>query len=107
MAYTIPVVALVIDEKAAAAALNEKPDYFEDPRNDRYLGVDALAKLTGAPVTYFADEDQDLYYIGLQVEEDFRIDLGPTLISKAASLRAQYSHPLVQSAQLAVVSTFC
>lgn len=107
MAYTIPVAALLFDEQAAAAAINEPANYFEDASNDRYDGIEALQQLTGAPVTQFSDEDGDVYYLGLQIEDDWRIDINPALLAKATALKAQYQHPLVQAAELAVVSQFC
>jgi hypothetical protein len=107
MAYTIPVAALLLDEKAAAAAINKPPDYFEDSRNDRWQGIQMLQQLTGAPVESFTDENQDIYYLGLRIEENWRIDIDTVLLNKAIALRAQYPHHLVSAARLAVVSEFC
>lgn len=107
MAYVIPVAAWVFDEKAAAAAINEPTDYFENPKYDRYLGIEALGKLTGAPVESFTDESEDIYYLGLRIEDDWRIEIGPAFLAKAVAIKNQYPHPLVQSATLAVVSQFC
>jgi hypothetical protein len=108
MAYTIPVVALLLDEKAAAAAINEPPDYFTNFRNyNRYDGVEKLQRLTGAPIQNFSDENQEFFYVGIQVTSDWRIDIDAALLKKAAALKQQYDHPLVQAAQLSVVSEFC
>lgn len=108
MAYTIPVAALIVDERAAAATLNLPADHFENTGAHHIDSeVDALAQITGAPIETFSDENGDIFYIGLQIEEDWRIDIDAALASKAAALKAQYPHPLVQSAQLAVVSQFC
>lgn len=106
MAYTIPVAALVLDHGPAAAAINEPANYFDDDRNDRWDGVEALAKVTGAPITAFSSEDGSIFYIGIQIESDWCIEINFTLISKVGSLKAQYDHPLVQAAKLAVVSQF-
>lgn len=106
MAYDIPVAALVFDHQAAAALIGEPSDYFDNERMDRYDGLERLMKLTGLPVENFSSEDQSIYYIGLAVFSDFRIDIDAALISKAAALKAKYPHPLVESSQLAVVSQF-
>lgn len=107
MAYVIPVAALVLDHAAAAAALNLPADFFDNPRNDRYPEVERLATLTGAPVQEFCDESQDIYYLGIHLEEDWRIDIDSALIAKSMAAFKQYDHPLIQGARLAVVSTFC
>lgn len=107
MAYVIPVAALVLDHAAAAAALNYPSNYFDNPSNDRWDGIEALRTLTGAPVESFSDEDQEIFYVGLRIKDDWRIDIDTTLLSEAAALKAKYLHPLVQSATLAVVSQFC
>ena len=106
MAYVIPVAALIVDEQAAASILSEPSNFFENPNNDRFAGLEDLTRITGAPIQSFTDESQDIYYIGLYIEDDWRIDIDATLLSKAAALKAQYPHALVQSAQLAVVSQF-
>lgn len=110
MAYVIPVAALILDHQAAAAALNDPakypPDYFDNPRHDRWEGLEELQKVTGAPVESFSDENQEIYYIGLQIESDWRIDINAALVAKSAALKKQYPHPLVQAATLAVVSQF-
>lgn len=106
MAYTIPVVALVFDPTEAARAIGYTDDFFEDPDEDRWEGVEELAKLTGAPVSSFSDEEGDLYYIGLQVESDFFVKIDDKLLAKAHALKVKYAHPLVQNAELAVVSEF-
>lgn len=107
MAYVIPVAALILDHAAAAVAVNRPSDYFDNPRNDRWEGIEALEQLTGAPIENFSDEDQDIYYVGIQIESDWRIDINAALAAKAVALKAQYPHPLVQAAELAVVSQFC
>lgn len=107
MAYDIPVAALILDEALAASLINEDSNFFENESNDRHDGVERLAKITGAPISSFSSEDGSVYFIGLHLEEDWRIDINGSLITKAAAAKTQYPHPLVQSAKLAVVSTFC
>lgn len=106
MAYQIPVAAWVFDHAAAAAVIGEPADYFDDYRNDRYDGLERLAQATGLPVDRFATEDESVYYIGIHVDEEWRIDLDQELVRKAAAVLRQHPHPLMESARLAVVSGF-
>lgn len=106
MAYTIPVAALVLDHQAAALAINEPSDYFDNDRNDREDGLEKLELLTGAPVQCFASEDYSVFYVGLYVDSDWCIEINSNLIASAAKIKSANSHPLIQSAKLAVVSQF-
>lgn len=107
MAYVIPVVALVLDHQAAAAAINEPADYFDNPNNDRWDGVHRLQQVVGPDVTYFADEDGDeIFFVGIEVDSDWCIPLDATLANKVKAIKQANQHPLVQSATLAVVSQF-
>lgn len=107
MAYTIPVAALIFDETQAALALKRPSDFFQHSRNPRWDAVEDLVKLTGAPVESFTDEEGEIFYFGIRLTSDWRIDITPKLIGQAQALRKQYQHPLVQLASLAVVSEFC
>lgn len=107
MAYTIPVVALIIDPTSAANALGLDPGYFEDQDEYRREGVEDLAALTAAPVTAFSDEDGDCFYVGIELASDFYVEIDSTLLSRAVALKGKYPHPLIQAAKLAVVSRFC
>ncbi len=106
MAYDIPVAILAVDHQAAAALIGEKPDFFDNERNDRYDGVTRLTQVTNAPVTYWATEDESVYYLGVYVDSDWRIDINAALAAKAAQVRNQHDHPLIKAARLAVVVQF-
>ena len=106
MAYTIAVVALILDHQAAAAAINEPADYFDNDQNDRYDGVERLQQLTGADIEAFSYEDGDIYYVGIQIESEFYMPIDAALLNKALAVKQANSHPLVQSATLAVVGDF-
>lgn len=108
MAYTIPVAAFIIDEAAAAALIGESPDFFEDDSNDRWNGVERLSKIVGHEIDIFSSEDESVWYMGVEIHEDWRIDIDNTLMNKAAAIKAKFKHPLLlDNVKVAVVSQFC
>lgn len=106
MAYTIPVVALILDHQAAATAIGEPPDFFDNENNDRWAGAEALEQLTGASISIFSSEDESIFYVGVRIEEEFYIPIDMALATKANAIRQANPHPLIQSATVAVVSQF-
>ena len=107
MAYTIPVLALILDDSSIEQALGLEAGYMADYDNDRYEVAEQLSKLTGAPFSTFSDEEGDLFFVGISLASEFEIVLDAAMLAKEATVKKNYPHPLVQATRLTVVSTFC